>query len=161
MLELGLGHRIMPILKRYKVYQMATEYWAGAQLVSRRSLHVAQRYLTAQRDSYLTAQKDSFGVHGPRWVGQPPKFVAASFVVVRNEWLTILIYLIYTIVWSFFIFFFSELLSYYAIFLSGGSISSVWNFGQIVGITVWAEPFVEYLYLEMSMPPFTSQTFKA
>ena len=43
-------------------------------------------------------------------------------------------------------------------------VSFEWSFGQIVGITVWAEPLVEYAYLEISecphaMEPATSYLF--
>ena len=80
------------------------------------------------------------------------------FLLLCLHWRRYLINLIYTIIWFFYLVFFASLLRYFWIFARGesSSVSKNWTFGQIVGITVWAEPLVEFMYLEISKPPFLS-----
>lgn len=61
-----------------------------------------------------------------------------------------MVYSLYALSWGSYLFFISQLMFYFSLFLEFGMVNSNWNFGQIVGITVWAEPLVEYAYLELS-----------
>ena len=75
---------------------------------------------------------------------------AASVLRISEYWRSMLVIFLYTSAWGLYLFFISELMSYFQLFLTYGMVNRTWNFGQIVGITVWAEPLVEFAYLELS-----------
>lgn len=102
----------------------------------------------------LEARKEHWNQNTPRVLLLLRNGLAAGLLQMRGRWWNVLIYLLYTTAWVLYIFFFLELIGDYALFLLFGMVNRSWNFGQIVGITVWAEPLVEYAYLELSMQPF-------
>jgi len=98
----------------------------------------------------LVARKETWNPNTPLWILKLRNALAASFLRISEDWRPILVNLLYTLAWGVYLFYFSELMSYLELFLTYGMINFSWNFGQIVGITVWAEPLVEYAYLELS-----------
>ena len=71
---------------------------------------------------------------------------------IRFHWKRYMVNIMYFTIWILYICFFSQSMTYFASFAGGETnlVSRNWTFGQIVGMTVWAEPLVEFLYLEIS-----------
>ena len=89
----------------------------------------------------------------PRWVIKLKELSEAGTLKVRNDWQAIAVQIFYLAAWAFYFFCFSVFMKDLRLFLDQGMINFDWSFGQIVGITVWAEPLVEYAYLEISECP--------
>ena len=67
----------------------------------------------------------------------------------RNQ--TKIVNTVFLVVWAVYLFWFAHSFRYFGNLLSVVNVSN-WGFGQIVGITVWTEPVVEYIYLEIGTP---------
>lgn len=89
----------------------------------------------------------------PRWVIKLKELSDAGSLKVRNDWQAIAVQIFYLTAWAFYFFYFSIFIKNLKLFLDNDMINFDWSFGQIVGITVWAEPLVEYAYLEISECP--------
>ena len=140
-------HRCRAWLERSKAFAIFTPPIARTLFATGQSLDLIH--------TRLEARKESWNPSTPQWILMLRNALAACVSQTRNNWRQILAYLLYTTIWGLYIFFFSELMAYFSLFISGGMVNSTWGFGQIVGITVWAEPLVEYAYLELSTFPLT------
>ena len=129
-------------LERSVVYQKMSAFAA-------RALSMTLQF-PAQIYTQLGANRAYWNPATPRWILTLQNALAVSIKRCRKEWRNIMIYLLYATAWGFYIYYFSILLDSYTSFLDFGMVNSAWNFGQIVGITVWAGPLVEYAYLELS-----------
>ena len=129
-------------LERSVVYQKMLTF-------ATRALSMTLQFLT-HIYTQLGANRRYWNPATPRWILMLRNALAVSIERCRKEWRNIIICLLYATAWGFYIYYFSVLLNSYMSFLSFGMVNSAWNFGQIVGITVWAGPLVEYAYLELS-----------
>ena len=86
----------------------------------------------------------------PRWVKTLRKLFSASALKIRNDWQAIVLRIFYLGAWIFYFLCFRVFMRSLYLFIENQMVSFDWTFGQIVGITVWAEPLVEYAYLEIS-----------
>ena len=86
----------------------------------------------------------------PPWLCSLSKVSGRSYTYVKKKWRNLAIELLLLTVWVLYILFFTIFMTSLRVFLSSGLVNFDWSFGQIVGITVWAEPLVEYFYLETS-----------
>ena len=89
----------------------------------------------------------------PRWVIKLRELCVAGALKVRSDWQAIALNIFYFVVWAFYLFYFTIFMKILKLFLDQRMVNFEWSFGQIVGITVWAEPLVEYAYLEISECP--------
>lgn len=108
----------------------------------------------------LEAKKETWNPNTPLWILKLRNALAASFLRLSEDWRPIFVISLYTSAWFVYLVYISDLMSYFQLFLSYGMINFTWNFGQIVGITVWAEPLVEYAYLELSTFSIVNQCCK-
>ena len=129
-------------LERSKTFRIAAAMVA-------RVLSTARQFLDL---SYirLAARKETWNPGTPLWILKLQNALAASVLRISEDWKSILVIFLYTSAWGLYLFFMSELMSYFQLFVIYGMVNFRWNFGQIVGITVWAEPLVEFAYLELS-----------
>lgn len=108
----------------------------------------------------LVAKRETWNPNTPLWILKLRNALAASFLRLSEDWRSIFVVSLYTSAWVVYLAYFSDLMSYFQIFLIYGMINFTWNFGQIVGIAVWAEPLVEYAYLELSTSFIMNQCHK-
>ena len=73
-----------------------------------------------------------------------PRHVSSTHLLL---WL--LKFAIHAIFFAFYVVYFVNFLSALRWFYTAGASGSNWNFGQIVAITLWIPPIVEYIHLEM------------
>jgi len=107
----------------------------------------------------LMAKKETWNPSTPLWILKLRNALAATFLRFSEDWRPILVLSLYASAWGIYLIYISDL-SYFQLFLTNGMINFTWNFGQIVGITVWAEPLVEYAYLELSKFLTMNQHYK-
>lgn len=86
----------------------------------------------------------------PRWVITLRKLFGAGALNIRNDWQAIVLRFFYLAAWILYLLCFRVFMGNLYLFIDNGMVSFEWSFGQIVSITVWAEPLVEYAYLEIS-----------
>ena len=78
------------------------------------------------------------------------KLFGAGALNIRNDWQAIVLSFFYLAAWILYLLCFRAFMEDLYLFIDNGLVDFKWTFGQIVGITVWAEPLVEYAYLEIS-----------
>ena len=112
------------------------------------------------------ASKTSWNPHLPHGILLVRNFLAGCVLKILKNWQKLGLGFLWFVVWSWYLFcFFSAFITLYILLLRD-MINFSWTFGQIVGITVWLEPCVEYAYLESRefLPPFNPSScaiFKA
>ena len=100
---------------------------------------------------------DFWHTHEPQWVIKLRKLIGTVAWLVRNNWQAIALNIFYLAAWALYLFYFKIFMGNLKLFVVNGMVNFEWSFGQIVGITVWAEPLVEYAYLEISECPHASK----
>ena len=86
----------------------------------------------------------------PQWVKILRQLFGAGVLKIRNDWQAVVLRIFYLVNWVFYFFCFKVFVLSLYLFIQNNMVNFDWTFGQIVGITVWAEPLVEYAYLEIS-----------
>lgn len=140
--ESALYNRCMTRCKRWKVFRVTAGMVYRIRSVVRRYLDLCY--------TRLLAKKETWNPNTPLLILKLRNALAASFLRISEDWRPILVISLYASAWGVYLSYITDLMSYFQIFLTYGMINNSWNFGQIVGITVWAEPLVEYAYLELS-----------
>ena len=103
-------------------------------------------------------EKKIWSTDAPRWMITLRKWIGTGALIVRNDWQAIALNIFFLAAWGFYLFYFSVFMNILMLFLDNRMVNFEWSFGQIVGITVWAEPLVEYAYLELSECPHAGKS---
>ena len=141
-----LEHRKLKNLRRSTAYHVSSWKYLLRQMLSWRMLSWTQSEgftkVTESTSKYL------------RLRGLLAKEAIIKIIKVfgSTDWLkaskSAFIFLFYATIVGFYIYFFVIFCQDLAWF-AGNGVSNVWSFGQIVAITVWAEPLCEYIHLEI------------
>ena len=142
-----LKFRIVTFYQRHKTWLRRFRAWGIIiSLAIRAESTVTHLFQWIYR--HLQAKKTSRSPNILHWISRLRNFLAACVLKVMNDWQKMAGKFLWFVVWAWYL---HSFLGYFEIIYFNLSqlVDDSWSFGQIVGITIWAEPLVEYAYLEI------------